>query len=57
MLGSSLFASTPPWWKTTSMKFLEPLDQGLTVYPFLQVVEKYLDTRLAASLFFLGEGC
>jgi hypothetical protein len=38
------------------MKFLDPLDQGLTVYPFLLVVEKYFDARLVASLCFLGGG-
>ncbi len=56
MLGSSLISGTPPLWKTTSIKFLDPLDQGLTVYPFLLVAEKYFDARLAVSLCFLGGG-
>ena len=38
------------------MKFLDPLDQGLTVFPFLLIVEKYFDARLAASFCFFGGG-
>ena len=55
-MGSSALEGTPLSWKTTSMRFLDPLEKGLTVNPLRVVVEKYSAAFLVALFFFFFGG-